>query len=102
MIWLEVIPGTIEATSQGLSFRCSGGENAVTCSITEQALDDLIQYHRLDVNKDETFASILSEIERIANEKFGAARLEKNGELIIRTIDVLRYGFQNTDDSAAP
>jgi Protein of unknown function (DUF1488) len=101
VIWLRVIPETIEAASQRLSFQCDGGEKAITCSVTAEALDDLVHFHRLDVSKDETFNTLLNEIERIANEKFSAGRVEQNGELVIKTIDVLRYGFQNTGDSAA-
>jgi uncharacterized protein DUF1488 len=98
VIWLNVIPGTIVAASQRLLFQCAIGEKAITCSITAGALDDIIHFHRLDVNKDEAFDTLLKEIERTANEKFGDGRVEPDGELAIKSIDVLRYGLQNVGD----
>jgi hypothetical protein len=101
VIWLKVIPETIAAASQSLSFQCNGGDKAISCSITVDAVNDLIQFHRLDVSGDEAVNALIKEIERLANEKFSAGRVEKNGELAITATDVLRYGFQTTDDSAA-
>jgi len=101
LIWLRVIPETIEAASRRLSFQCDGGEKAITGSVTAEALDDLVDFYRLDLSKDQTFNTLLNEIERIANEKFCDGRIEKNGELVIKAIDVLRYGIQNTGDPAA-
>jgi hypothetical protein len=101
VIWLKVIPETIVAASQRLSFRCNGGDTAISCSITVDAVNDLIQFHRLDVSGDEAVNALIKEIERLANEKFSAGRVGKNGELAITATDVLRYGFQTTDSSAA-
>jgi hypothetical protein len=100
VIWLKVILETVEAASQRLSFKCSGGEQAISCSITVDALDDLIRFHRLDVSQEKTVDALLKEVERLANEKFDDGRVERNGELAINATDVLRYGFQTTDDSA--
>jgi hypothetical protein len=97
VIWLKVIPNTFEAASQRLSFQCSGADNAVSCSITVNALDDLVQLHRLNVREDKAVEALLKEIEYLANEKFSAGRVERNGELAIKSIDVLRYGFRNID-----
>jgi hypothetical protein len=101
VIWLKVIPETIAAASQRLSFQCDGGEKAITCSIAVDAVNDLIQFHRLDVSGDVAVNTLIKEIERLANEKFCDGRVEQNGELSITATDVLRYGFQTTDDSAA-
>jgi hypothetical protein len=101
VIWLKVLPETIEAASQRLSFQCSGGERTINCSITVEAVGDLIQFHRLDFSQGEAVDVLVKEIERLANEKFNDGRVEKNGELGITATDVLRYGFQTTDDSAA-
>lgn len=101
VIWLKVIPETIEAVSQRLSFQCSGGERTINCSITVEAVGDLIQFHRLDVSQGEAVDALVKEIERLANEKFDDGRVEQNGELAIKVRDVLRYGFRTTDDSAA-
>jgi hypothetical protein len=62
---------------------------------------DLIRFHRLDVSQGEAVDAPVKEIERLANEKFNDGRVEQNGELAIKARDVLRYGFQNSDDSAA-
>jgi hypothetical protein len=64
-------------------------------------VNDLIQFHRLDVSGDEAVNALLKEIERLANEKFSSGRAERNGELAITATDVLRYGFQTTGNSAA-
>jgi hypothetical protein len=100
VIWLKVIPETIEASPQRLSFKCSGGERAISCSITVEAVNDLIRFHRIDVSGGEAVDALLKEVERLANEKFIAGRVEQNGELAINATDVLRYGFQTTDNSA--
>jgi hypothetical protein len=103
VIWLKVIPETIAAASQRLSFQCNGGDKAtsISCSITVDAVNDLIQFHRLDLSGDEAVNALIKEIERLANEKFGAGRVDKNGELAITATDVLRYGFHKTGGSAA-
>jgi hypothetical protein len=100
MIGLKIVPGTIYAESRALSFQCGdGGEQAITCRITAEALDDLVHLYHLDVRKDEAVDALVKEIEHLANEKFGAGRVEQNGELVIGTIDVLRYSFQHTKGS---
>jgi hypothetical protein len=101
VIGLKIVPGTICAQSRTLSFQCQDGEEAIPCSITADALDDLVHLYRLDVKEDEAVDALLKEIEHLANEKFCAGRVEKNGELIIRTIDVLRFSVQHTDGSVA-
>jgi hypothetical protein len=69
--------------------------------ITQDALDDLTQFHRLDISKDEPLNALVMQIERIANAKFNAGRVEVNGEIVIRPLDLLRYGFNAINDSAA-
>jgi hypothetical protein len=101
MIRLNVIPGTIVVAPERLLFQCNIGEKSIACSITAGALDDILHFHRLDVSKDEAFDTLLKEIERTANEEFDDGRVEPDGELAIKSIDVLRYGFNNVDDSAA-
>lgn len=77
-----------------LLFQCNIGEKSIACSITAEALDDILQFHRLDVSTDEAFDTLLKEIERTANGKFGDGRVERNRELAIKSLDVLRYGVQ--------
>ena len=101
LIWLKVISGTVNVGSQRLSFQCGDGDNSVVCCIMRDALDDLIQFHRFDISRDEPFDALLTQIERIANAKFNAGRVEPNGELVIKPVDLLRYGFRDINDSAA-
>src|SRR5437660_1724895 len=90
-IWLNDVSGTILAAQDRLLFQCNIGERSIGCSITAEALDDILHFHRLDVSKDEAFDTLLKEIERTANGKFGDGRVERDGQLAIRSIDVLRY-----------
>jgi hypothetical protein len=88
-----MIAGTvIESPQKGLWFRCGDGENTFDCAITESGLEEIIQLHRLDVHKDESFETIVIEIEQVINQKRNAGRLEPNGSIVARTIDILRYG----------
>ena len=96
-IWLNVVPGTIVVAPDRLLFQCNIGEKSIACSITAEALDDILHFHRLDVSKDVAFDTLLKEIERTANGKFGDGRVERDGQLAIRSLDVLRYGLQNTN-----
>jgi hypothetical protein len=96
-IWLNVVPGTIVVAPDRLLFQCNIGEKSIVCSITAEALDDILHFHRLDVSKDEAYDTLLKEIERTANGKFGDGRVERDGQVAIRSLDVLRYGLQNTD-----
>jgi hypothetical protein len=101
VISLKLVPGTINAVSNALLFQCGDGAKAIACSITAGALDDILQYHRLEVMGDDADEALLEKIERILNAKFNAGRIEPDGSLVIKTIDVLRYGFREVDHSAA-
>jgi hypothetical protein len=98
---LKVVVGSVKPGSQGLLFQCTDGENPIACSITSETVDVLTQFHGLDVSKDESFDVLLREIERIANKKYNAGRIEQSGDLAIRIADLLRYGFQDIEESAA-
>ena len=41
----------------------------------------------------EAFGLLIPEIERLANIKYRLGRLEENGDLLLGTVDLLRYGF---------
>jgi hypothetical protein len=92
MIMLKMMPGSVKAASQSLLFRCNDGPQEIACSILAHALDDLFRFHGLDVKDDQAIDQLLGQIERIVNDKVGAGRLEPNGEIVIRGIDILRYG----------
>ena len=92
MAMLKMMPGSVKAGSQSLAFRCKDGEQEIACSILAHALDDLIRFHGIDVQNDQEMDQLLSQIERVANDKINARRIEPNGEIVIRSIDILRYG----------
>jgi len=41
----------------------------------------------------QAFGLLIPEIERLAHIKYRLGRLEENGELMLGTVDLLRYGF---------
>jgi hypothetical protein len=90
---LKVIAGSLDAHSAGLSFQCNQGGEAIDCGVVSDVLYDLLAFHRLGFGND-AFRALLPEIERLANAKSDAGRFEENGTLVIRTADLLRYGFQ--------
>jgi hypothetical protein len=75
-----------------LLFQCSDGEMTFNCQATEGALEGIVQLHGLDINKDESFDVIASEIEQVLNQKRNDVRLEPDGSIVARKIDILRYG----------
>jgi hypothetical protein len=101
VICLKLVPGTINVESNALSFQCVDGAKAIACSITAGALDDILQYHRLEASNDDVDEALVNKIERILNAKVSAGRTEPDGSLVIKTIDALRYGFREVDHSAA-
>ena len=77
-----------------LLFQCKIGDKSIACSITAEALDDILHFHKLDGSKDGAFDTLVKEIERTASGKFGDGRVERDGQLAIRSLHVLRYGLQ--------
>ena len=57
-IWLNMVPGTIVVGPDRLLFQCIIGEKSISSSITAEALDDILHFHRLDVSKDEAFDTL--------------------------------------------
>jgi hypothetical protein len=80
--------------AQNLSFRFRDGDRIVVCTITREVLQDLGSHHGLSFTDEEVRNVLLPELDRLASLKYAAGRLEENGELVIRTADLLRYGFQ--------
>ena len=89
---LKMMPGSLKIGPQSLMFRSKNEEQEIACSILAQALDDLIGFHGIDAQNDQSADQILELIERIVNDKIDARRVEPNGEIVIRSIDILRYG----------
>jgi hypothetical protein len=89
---LRMVSGSVKAASQSLAFQCDDGAEVIACSIMERALDDLIRFHDIDVETEEGMDELLGQVERIVHDKIKAGRLEPTGDVVIRTIDVLRFG----------
>ena len=92
---LRIAAGKLEIGEDAIFFRCMADAALVECSISRQALHDLIDVYMLprEVSDLAAFSHLLSKIEKIADRKYPRARFQKNGELKIGTADLLRYGF---------
>jgi hypothetical protein len=98
---LRVVFDSLSAQSQGLFFQCDRDGKIIQCGIADVALRDLIDFHRLKSSENKALRALLPEIERLANAKCDAGRFEENGWLVIWPVDLLRYGYQGRDRSAA-
>jgi hypothetical protein len=92
---LTLTAESLETQTDGISFRCDcGGKNTLQCGITDIALRDLVGFHHLDSIDAEAYGRVLlPEIERLANAKYEVGRLEEDGGLLIRSTDLVRFGF---------
>jgi hypothetical protein len=98
---LRVIAGSLGALSKGLCFRCDHDGRPLYGGISDGALLDLIDFHRFNCGRDKALRALLPAIERLANSKCDAGRFEENGSIVIRPVDLLRYGYQGQEKSAA-
>jgi hypothetical protein len=98
---LRVVFDSFNAQPEGLCFQCDCDGAIIQCGIADVALRDLIDFHRIKSTQDEALRALLPEIERLANAKCDAGRFEENGWLVIWPVDLLRYGYQGHDESAA-
>jgi hypothetical protein len=96
---LKVIARSLEARAEGVLFQCDRGGETISCGILALALRDLIDFHRIKNTEADAFRVLLPEIERLVNAKYDAGRIEKDG-LVIRSVDLLRYGFQRREAAA--
>jgi Protein of unknown function (DUF1488) len=99
---LRVASGKLDIQSQSISCHLHDGINIVPCTIATEVLLDLADHHLLNRStKLEAFGLLIFEIERLASTKYRFGYLEENGELLIGTIDLLRYGFSPRRKSEA-
>ena len=98
---LNVIAGSIDVQPKAISFRCVGEGGYIECRMTAAALRNLVEFHRFRYLDEDAFETLLPEIERLVNSKFNAGRLDENGELWIRVVDLLRYGYRERNATAA-
>jgi hypothetical protein len=91
---LRVTSGRLDIQSRSISCNLQEGLTIVRCTIAFEVLRDLADHSMLEWSTDiETFGLLMPEVERLASVKYRLGRLEENGELLIGTIDLLRYGF---------
>jgi hypothetical protein len=98
---LTVIVESLEAHAKGVLFQCDCGDGKIDGGITDTALRDLIDFHRIKSTAADASRVLLPELERIVNAKCDAGRFEEDGGLLIRPVDLLRYGFQRRKKRAA-
>ena len=96
---LTVTADSLVARAEGVLFQCDRDGDTISCGILALALRDLIDFHRIKSTPEDAFRVLLPEIERLVNAKFDAGRIEKDG-LVIRPVDLLRYGFQRRRKAA--
>jgi hypothetical protein len=84
---------SLDVVSVSPSVQLNMGTTPVACAITRDALIDLGDHHGLRGTEAEVLRALGPQIERIARAKFRAGRFGKDCELVIRSTDLLRYGF---------
>ena len=92
---LKVILESLKAGSTGLSFQCDQDGKTIDCVVVSNVLIDLLSFHRLESSGEDGLRTLLPEIERLSNAKGQAGRFDEDGVLVIREVDLLRYGFEN-------
>jgi hypothetical protein len=102
VVSLTIIAKSFTAKTYGFSFQsdCADGK-IIRCGITDLALADLVDFHHVKSTAADAPLVLLLEIERLANAKYQAGRLEEEGGLLIRSTDLVRYGFQARKKQAA-
>ena len=88
------------AEAEGLRFQCDYNGKIIRCGIAARALRELIDFHQIK-DTDESARHLVQEIERLVNAKCEAGRFEQNGWLVIWPVDLLRYGYDGRQNSAA-
>jgi hypothetical protein len=93
---LAIVVGSLKQVDGGDTFQCDCGDGKlIQCTIVDVALRDLIDFHRRKTAAADPSTVFLLEIVRLANAKYHAGRFEDDGGLVIRPIDILRFGFEN-------
>src|ERR1700692_640853 len=84
VVSLTIIEESLTAQTYGLGFQsdCADGK-IVQCGITNLALADLVDFHHIKGAAAGALRVLLPEIERLANAKYEAGRLEEDGGLLI-------------------
>jgi hypothetical protein len=88
------------AEAEGLRFQCDHNGTIIQCGIAASVLRELIDFHQIK-GEDDAIRRLVLEIERLVNAKYDAGRFEQNGWLVIWPVDLLRYGYEGRQKSAA-
>lgn len=89
----RVTGGKLDLLLTRIVCQLSDGERSILCSIARQTLRDLGDFRRLRLSEEAVFSVLLPDIERLANEKVRAGRLDENGNVSLGTAELLRYGL---------
>jgi hypothetical protein len=90
----RVTSGKLDIQPEHISCNLREGTATVRCTIAVEVLRDLADHSMLNGSTDvQAFGLLIPEIERLANIKYRLGRLEENGDLLLCTVDLLRYGF---------
>jgi hypothetical protein len=99
---LRINPKSLAPRPDEVHFQFDSGEGGIIqCRVTDETLRDLIDFHHVKNTDEDTSRVLLPEIERLANAKYDARRLEEDGGLFIRPADLVRYGFEKRNKRAA-
>jgi hypothetical protein len=88
----RVVGGKLDLLADRIACRLRDGDRLLTCAVSRQILRDLGAYHQLWMSDEAVFSRLLSEIERLVNERVRAGRLDDDGNVTLGTADLLRYG----------
>jgi hypothetical protein len=96
LVSLAMVVGSLRQIDGGDAFQCDCGDGKlIQCTIVDVALRDLVDFHRIKKTAADPSTVLLREVVRLANAKYHAGRLEEDGGLLIRSTDILRFGFGN-------
>jgi hypothetical protein len=90
---LSILAASFDAQAKGICFRAHGATE-VACGISREALLDLSGFHQVAGGEEALFQALGPEIERLVCAKFRARGIDRNGEIWIRSADILLYGFE--------
>lgn len=89
----RVVGGKLEFLPTSIVCQLREGDRTVLCMIVREVLRDLGDYHRLNLSEQGLFSVLLPDIERMADAKIRAGRLDQHGHVRIEAVDLLRYGL---------
>ena len=89
----RVVGGKLGLLSDSIACRLRDGDRILTCIVSRQALRDLGDYHQLYGSDEALFSRLLPQVERLANERVRAGRVDESGNVTIGTAEPVRHGL---------